>query len=62
MVRARNTVRSLDVHLMLPEDLMARVYAHLHDPDKGRMPQGAQARFFEQAARELLQRMEKEAA
>lgn len=58
MANRRNLVRTIDVHIMLPADLMALIYAHLHDPDKGRIPLGAQARFFEAAARQHLATLE----
>lgn len=57
MPRPRNTIRTLDVHLKLPEDLMSRVYALLHSDLESRVPQGAQARFFERAARDLLDKL-----
>lgn len=58
MANRRNLVKTIDVHVMLPADLMALIYARLHDPEKGRIPLGAQARFFEAAARSHLATME----
>lgn len=60
MPRPRNTVRTINVHLMLPEDLMSQVYALLHSDLEGRVPFGAQAKFFERAARDLLARLQQE--
>lgn len=60
MPRPRNTIRTLDVHLKLPETLMARLYALLHSDVEGRVPQGAQAAFFTRAAQELLAKLEQE--
>lgn len=60
MSRPRNTTRSIDVHLMLPEDLVAEVSIMLYSDLQGRIPLGEQARFYTRAARELLQRMKEE--
>ena len=60
MARPRNTVRTLNVHLMLPEDLMSQIYALLHSDLEGRVPFGAQQKFFERAARDLLAKLAEE--
>ncbi len=58
MPRPRNTIRSVNVHLMLPETLVSRIYAVLMSGVEGRIPQGAQQRFFTLAAENLLKEME----
>ncbi len=58
MARPRKINQSLDVHLMLPEDLMTRVGLLLYSPLQQRVPLGALSAFFEQAARERLAQLE----
>jgi len=60
MSRPRNTTRSVDVHIMLPEDLVAQVSLLLYSDLQQRIPLGAQAKFYERAARELLERINQE--
>ena len=58
MARPRKINQSLDVHLMLPEDLMARIGLLLYSPLQQRVPLGALSGFFEQAARDRLAKLE----
>jgi len=60
MARPRNTVRTVDVHIMMPEALMSRIYALLMSDLEGRVPHGAQQTFFIRAAEELLDTLAKE--
>jgi len=43
---------------MLPEDLVARIYARLVSSVEGRIPLGAQQKFFVRAATDLLEKLE----
>jgi hypothetical protein len=45
---------------MLPEDLVARIYARLISSVEGRVPYGAQQKFFTRAAVDLLEKLEVE--
>ena len=58
MARPRNITRTVDVHMLLPEPLMSRVYALLVSDLDGKIPQGAQARFFATAAEHYLKFLE----
>jgi len=50
------------MHVMLPETLVARIYAQLMSPLEGRIPFGAQQKFFTRAAEDLLDKLEREGA
>lgn len=56
MARPKSVRRSVDVHIMLPEDLVAEVEMELFSPLQQRVPLGARAVFYEQAARAELAR------
>jgi hypothetical protein len=58
MARPRNITRTVDVHMLLPEPLMSRIYALLISDLDGKIPQGAQAKFFAAAAQHYLTHLE----
>ena len=58
MPRPRNTIRTINVHLLLPETLVSRIYAQLLSDVEGRVPYGAQQSFFVRAAEDLLDKLE----
>ena len=41
MPRRKNLIRSIDLHVMVPEDLHAQLTLHLYSPLEGRVPDGA---------------------
>lgn len=55
MSRPRKVNRSINVHLMLPEDLVAQVNLALVSPLQERIPLGAVSAFYERAARKELE-------
>ena len=62
MSRPRNTTPSVEVHVMLPVDTVARVNLLLFSELQGRVPLGHLAKFFDRAAKDLLEKLELEAA
>jgi len=58
MARPRNITRTIDVHILLPEPLMSRIYALLISDLDGKIPQGAQAKFFVASALHYLTYLE----
>ena len=63
MSRPRKTERTVDVHIMLPQDLVLAVELRLFSELQQRIPLGARARFYEEAARRYLATLtEQEAA
>jgi hypothetical protein len=57
MPRPKKINRSVDVHLMLSESLVAEVDMMLFSPLQQRVPMGARAEFYERAARAELARL-----
>jgi hypothetical protein len=62
MSRPRKINQSVNVHLMLPEDLVAAVSLALYSPLQERIPLGAMSAFYERAARDALARVNLEKA
>lgn len=60
MPQPRKTIRPIAVKLMLPEDLVAKVFARLYSELQGRIPLGDLSKFFERAARDLMTKLEQE--
>lgn len=58
MPRPRKVTRSIDIHLMLPEDLVAEIGLHLFSDLQQRVPLGAQSAFFARAARFYLSNLQ----
>jgi hypothetical protein len=58
MARPRNVVRTVDVHILLPEPLMSRIYALLVSDLDGKIPQGAQAKLIVAALEAYLPQLE----
>jgi len=54
--RPTKTIRSVQINISLPEDLVARMKLHLWSEAEGKVPHGVQSAFIEQAVREYLQR------
>ena len=46
MARPKKTVRTVYLHVGLPEDLAAQVQLHLFSELEGKIPLGAQQEFF----------------
>lgn len=46
MPRPKKTIRTVSVHISLPEDLTAKVQLHLFSDVEGKVPFGKQAEFF----------------
>lgn len=57
MSRPRKTNRSVDVHVMVPEDLFAEINLLLFSPLQNRVPLGHLSTFFEHAARHWLRHL-----
>lgn len=51
MPRPRKTIRPVELHIKLPEDLVARLRLELFSEAEGRIPQGAYQALFEQLLR-----------
>lgn len=62
MPRPRNIIRTIPVHLLMPEPLMARVYGRLVSDIEGKIPYGAQQTFFVAAVEALLNHLDTEEA
>lgn len=60
MSRPRNTSRSVDVHVLLPEDLVADISLILFSDLEGRVPYGAFQKFYTQALREYLHKLKED--
>ena len=46
MARPKKTIRTVSIHVSLPEDLAAKIQLHLFSEVEGKVPFGAQAEFF----------------
>lgn len=58
MGRPRLVVRPVEVHVNVPEDVLARIDLLLFSPSQGRVPVGRRAAFIVQALREKLERVQ----
>jgi hypothetical protein len=56
--RPRLIIPRRQYNVKLPDDLYARVLAHLYSPAEGCVPYGAFSAFIEQCIREKFNRME----
>lgn len=54
MSRPRKIDRPVDVHIMLPQSLVAEIELRLYSELQQRIPLGARATFYESAARMYL--------
>lgn len=54
MSRPRKIDRPVDVHIMLPSSLVAEIELRLYSELQERIPLGARAKFYEEAARRYL--------
>lgn len=54
MSRPRKTERTVDVHVMLPQDVVLAIELRLFSELQQRIPLGARARFYEEASRRYL--------
>ena len=52
MARPKQTVRTVYIHVGLPEDLVAQLQLHLFSDVEGKIPMGAQQAFFTKLVRE----------
>ena len=59
MSRPRKIDRTVDVHIMLPQSLVAEIELRLYSDLQQRIPLGARAAFYEQAVREYLNRLKR---
>lgn len=46
MSRRPNILRPVSLHLMLPEDLYAKLAVHLYSSAEGKVPKGSFQKFF----------------
>lgn len=60
MARPRNTIRTIKVHLALPDDLVAEVNLFLFSELEQMVPRGKLSEFFTTAARNLMRELRKE--
>lgn len=58
MARPKKIVQSISKNIALPEDIVARIELELYSDVEGRIPFGAQQRFFEQVLREHFARVD----
>lgn len=56
MSRPPNILRPVSLHLMLPEDLYARLSIHLYSQAEGRVPKGSFQKFFCERITEFFNR------
>ncbi len=54
MARPRKVDRTVDIHLLLPETLIAEVELLLYSDIEARVPHGARSKFFTTAAQQYL--------
>lgn len=47
-------IRTVDLHVCLPEDIYARLVIHLYSSAEGRVPRGAFQRFFNERITEFF--------
>jgi hypothetical protein len=58
MGRPRKTTPQIRVGFTLPQDLVARIDAHLTSDVEGRVPHGDKSKFFESLTREYFQKLD----
>jgi len=52
--RPTKTIRSVQINISLPEDLVARMKLHLWSEAEGKVPHGKQSELIEAAVRKYL--------
>lgn len=59
MARPKNTIRTIQKNIALPEDVVAQMELHLFSEVEGCIPHGAQSEFLAGLIREFFKELQK---